>query len=371
MQLQPGCQLYCWIAKEKQLAAAQVNCLRTFLSTDFPSSPISSVVLNGVCYLSPAEIIDFIHLIDKLGCRSASIMSPYSEYERPHVTPTPGIFNHPPPHCPRVTLSNLARLELDTTHFENREWSYFLQCLTVPKLISLSVRGPPPHVSFVRFLSRHPSIQTVEALSCWGDLVRARNNGLPVPQFPQNVIRMPHLEKLDGPPCHLISIVKCLIQPPKVLAIHFTPEREDGYWRYCHQLLETVHLCDGEDAKLDISIQFRQRHFELEECFEMDLASYRKCMGPVCRGAKSLCLFLPDLSDTLLLVSFLQYFYLIPILILSCFVETLHAVAQHMVQASGYSGPPQSSRILQGLSFPPRMGFAIKSSCSRGRSMGR
>ena len=81
-RLEHGIQLYCMIDhKNLELAAAQVHCLHTFISADFTGAPFSSIVINGICHMNPTDIVDFIHLINKVGCYSATIMSPYGSYK--------------------------------------------------------------------------------------------------------------------------------------------------------------------------------------------------------------------------------------------------------------------------------------------------
>ena len=142
--MEDGDQLYCAIDHNNhELAEVQVLCLCTFLSTDLPTTPFSSIVINGVCHLPPVDIADFIHLIDKVGCRNATIMSPY-EFGKC----TSGAAVSP---CLLVKLLNLRHLELDTSHFINKEWSAILQCLYGSKLVSFSVCGLP-FISLFRFM---------------------------------------------------------------------------------------------------------------------------------------------------------------------------------------------------------------------------
>ena len=153
-------QLYCTIDHENdQLVMAQVHCLHTFLCTDFPTTPFSLIVINGVCHLDPAVITDFICLIDKARCHSATIMSPYNLYKCAGTTPALT--------CPPVKLSNLKCLELDACHFLDQEWLEILWCLTGSKLATLTVCGPPPYVSLFHFLDQHPNIKSLEAHCCW------------------------------------------------------------------------------------------------------------------------------------------------------------------------------------------------------------
>ena len=117
--LKHAIQFYCAIGHDNcQLAAAQVCCLHTFLSTDFPTTPFSSVVINGVCHLNPAVIIKFICLIDKARCHYAIIMSSY-DFNKYSIAVTT-------PPCPPVKLSNLTCLELHTPHLTEQGWSQIL-----------------------------------------------------------------------------------------------------------------------------------------------------------------------------------------------------------------------------------------------------
>ena len=281
--MQDGVQLYCAIdRKNRQLAEAQVLCLHTFLSTDLLTTPFSSIVINGVCHLPPVDIADFIRLIDKVGCRNATIMSPYEFSKR-----TSGAAVSP---CPLVKLSNLRRLELDTSHFVDKEWSTILRCLSGSKLVSFSVRGAP-FISLFRFMGRHSDIQSLESYCRWASLAQSSPS-----RVPQRIVRMPNLEKINGPPSHLKVILKCLSHVPKALTLLVHSDPEQSYSEFVTQIMETVRLCDGMDSRLDISIHFRECHFALHN-YKFDIDAMR-ALGVNCPGAKSLYLFLPSLKET-------------------------------------------------------------------------
>lgn len=291
--LKDGIQLYCTIDyNNRQLAEAQVHCLRTFLSTDFTTTPLSSIVITGVRHLPLADIANFIRLIDNIGCRNASIMSPYEFEERASgatASPCPATVSP----CPPVKLSNLRRLELDTPHFTNEEWSAILRWLSSAKLTSFTVRGPLPFISLVRFMGRHPGIEELESYCRWAPSKRWARSTFGIPQ---RIIRMPKLEKLDGPPSHLKAILSSLSFVPKKLTLSFHSDHTQHYSEFVMEIMETVRLCDGMDSNLDITIHFRDSHFELQHYYTFNL-SFMRTLGVNCPGAKSLYLFFPPLIE--------------------------------------------------------------------------
>ena len=275
-------QLYCTIDHENdQLATAQVHCLCTFLCADFPTTPFSLIVINGVCHLDPAVITDFICLIDKAICHSATIMSPYKFYK--HVGTTPAST------CPPVKLSNLKHLELDACHFLDQEWSEILQCLTGSKLAALTIHCPLPYVSLFCFLDWHLNIKSLEAHCRW--VYSTINcNGMVIPGALQKIVQLPKLERIRGPPCHLQTILKSLTHVPETLTLQFKPNHPQSYGEYVTHILEAVHLCGGMNSKLDVNIHFHLSHFHLAHNYKLD-----KMWD--CPGTKSLYLFLPDMKE--------------------------------------------------------------------------
>ena len=327
--LKYGIQLYCTINHWNwQLAVAQVHCLCTFLSTDLPSTPFSSIIINGVCHMNPSKIADFICLIHKVGCCNATIMSPYNSYKHPPSDTTSS--------CPTVTLSNLVCLELDTSHFVDWEWLQFLQCLTCSKLVSLSVHGPPPSISLFHFLAWHPGLESLKSYSCWTHFTC-----IPSSSFLHKIVWMPHLERLDGPPSHLQAIVKPLSQVPKALAVQFSPDPDQSYGAYVTKILHTVCLCDRMDSKLDVSIHFRECHFTLHN-YKFDVVAM-DVLGAKCPSNKSLYLFLPTIKEQDVLVSLVvsQHFC---ILIHISVLGYLYTMAMYMACVDRYSSSSQHSK---------------------------
>ena len=255
-------QLYCMVDHENdQLAIAQVHCLCTCLCTDFPTTPFSSIVINGICHLDPAVITEFTCLIDKARCHSATITSPYEFYK--HVGTTPALT------CPPVKLSNLKCLELDACHFLDKEWSEILRCLTGSKLATLTICGPPPYISLFHFLDWHPSIKLLEAHCCW---VHSAINcgGMVIPGALQKIVQLPKLERIRGLPCQLQTILKSLTHVLETLTLQFKPNCPQSYGEYVTHILEAVHLCGGMNSKLGVNIHSHSSHFHLEHNYKLD-----------------------------------------------------------------------------------------------------
>ena len=95
---------------------------------------------------------------------------------------------------------------------------------------------------------------------------------------------MPNLEKLNGPPFHLKVILKCLSHVPKALTLLVHSNLKQSYSEFITQIMETVHLCDGVDSRLDISIHFCKCHFAPHNYrFNVDAI---RALGVNCPGAK-------------------------------------------------------------------------------------
>ena len=86
------------------------------------------------------------------------------------------------------------------------------------------------------------------------------------------------------------------------LALQFIPEREHSYSEFVNQILHTVCVWDGPDSKLDVTIHFRKRHFELEPNYKFDVCAM-DALGVEGPGVKSLYLFLPAIQEKNVLVS--------------------------------------------------------------------
>ena len=259
------------------------------------------------------------------------------------------------PPCPPVKLSNLTHLELHTPHFTDQEWSQILRCLTGSKLISLSILGPPPFIPLFRFMARHPNLESLEAYSHW-----AHFDGTPPSGVPQRIVQMPHLESLNGPPCHLQIILKSLSHVPETLSLHFRPDRAQSYSEFVTQIMETVRLCNGIDSNLNITIHFRECHFALEHAYKFNVHAMQ-ALGLNCPGAKSLYLFLPTMKEEDVKVSCL---WSLNILVLMCTAGYLHAVALSMACFGWYAGPcqPSKARVDCGLGCKPislGMGYVV------------
>lgn len=253
--------------------------------------PFSSIVLNGASRLYPADIVRFCHLVDQAGCRSISIMSPYDQHKRER----PLVLSDMP--SPQITLTNLVSLELDTRHFKPEEWTKLLRCFTIPKLTSLSVRGSTPPISLCRFLARHPTIEKLELYSRWG---------LPFPGFPQRVMRMPHLETLGGPPCHILPLFQSLSEVPKDLKLRFCPEIHTAYREYLGEILQVVRFGEANHANLDVSIHHTDRHFAPDSCFAFDYSTLDSSRFAY-RRIQSLLLFLPALPESFVMVGLIVF----------------------------------------------------------------
>ena len=76
-----------------------------------------------------------------------------------------------------------------------------------------------------------------------------------------------------------------------MLLVHSDPEQ--SYSEFITQIMETVHLCDGMDSRLDISIHFHECHFAPNYKFNIDAM---RALGVNCPGAK-VTLFIPPLLE--------------------------------------------------------------------------
>lgn len=283
--------LFCNISTDDpELANTQIRALHNFLSAPFVDRPFSSVNLNSADSLSPPEILQFIQLIDNLGCRSASISSGFSN---------PEWFNSSS-RCtrklklPTVSLSYLRSLEIDHHYFSPRQWSSLLPHVIGPNLEALYIRGQPTIQSLSKFLSRHSHIITLHFNSRWATHAQCiRSSG-----FPHKTLQMPQLSEMAGPPCHLHAALKCLSSVPDTLNIIMKPDFGMAYPQYVRSVLASVSLC-GPYVRLEIHLPTR---YALDHKLSLNRSEMQALATIALPEVASLEISFPSMNERYLLV---------------------------------------------------------------------
>jgi hypothetical protein len=283
--------LFCNISiDDPELANTQIRALRNFLSASFVDRPFCSVNLNSADSLSPSEILQFIQLIDNVGCRSASISSGFSN---------PEWFNSSS-RCthklklPTVSLSYLRSLDIDHHYLSPRQWSCLLPHVIGPNLEALYIRGQPTIQSLSKFLSRHSHITTLHFNSRWATHAQCiKSSGLP-----HKTLQMPRLSEMAGPPCHLHAALKCLSSVPDTLNIIMEPNFGMTYPQYVRSVLASVSLC-GPHVHLEIHLPTR---YTLDHKMSLNQSEMQALTTIVLPEVVSLEISFPSMSERYLLV---------------------------------------------------------------------
>jgi hypothetical protein len=149
-----------------------------------------------------------------------------------------------------VTVSHLRTLDIDNQYFSPRQWSSLLQHLTGPELESICIRGRLSISAMFKFLSRHPHIRRLRLYSCWG----AHDQCVKPIQFLPEIL-MPNLSEIEGPPCHVRALLKCILPTSPMLTIKMASDRVMTYPQYVHAVLHSMGQCRAP-VRLEIRLTF-------------------------------------------------------------------------------------------------------------------
>ena len=224
------CVLMCHFDQDcLEIARAQLRCLQNFFLNPFHGTPISVISISGVT-LRPEELLRFIRLIDQAGCRKASIATGISDK-----------YAFPPalePALDSIALSHLRSLDIDHDSMCRTEWSTLLPRITITNLHRLALRGNFTSLSLARFLLRHPHVAELESNASWshGDCMQSS-------AMPRRFLEMRQLKFIDGPPSHILAIMKSLSDIPYELEISTVPEPRMSYHDYILDILSIARVC--------------------------------------------------------------------------------------------------------------------------------
>jgi hypothetical protein len=216
-----------------KLANTQIRALRHFLSTPFVGQPFVEIIINSADALSPSHILHFIQLIDRVGCQGASISSGLSNPEWLDLSSSSCTVQQA-----MVSVFNLRSLTIDNQYFYAQQWSSLLSHLTGQGLETLCIRGKPSIVALSKFLSRHPHIRNLRFQPRWA----TRDHCIKSKVFPHQ-IQMPQLSEIEGPPCHLRALLRCLLPTSPKLKIKIGCDSAMTYPEYIQAVLRSVRLC--------------------------------------------------------------------------------------------------------------------------------
>lgn len=225
-----------------KFANQQTRALRHFLSAPFIGRPFLAIHINSADALSPAEILQFIQLIDGASCQTASISSGLMNPDWLEIA-----VNSCSLKLAAVSVGHLRTLDIDNQYFSPQQWSYLLQHLTGPELESIYIRGRLSISAMFKFLSRHPHISRLRLYSCWGAHDQCIRSIKSLPE-----IRMPNLSEIEGPPCHVRALLKCILPTSPMLTIKMAGDRAMTYPQY----VRTV-LCSMGQCKAPVRLEIR------------------------------------------------------------------------------------------------------------------
>jgi hypothetical protein len=148
--------------QDPKLADTQIKFLRHFLSMPFVGQPFVAVYIYSADALSLAAILQFIQLIDCVGCQMASIPSGLINPQWFNSSLSSGNLK-----LTTLSLSHLQSLQINHHYFSPRHWSSLLHHLAGPGIETLSIHRQPTIHALSKFLSRHSRIRRLHFQPCW------------------------------------------------------------------------------------------------------------------------------------------------------------------------------------------------------------
>jgi hypothetical protein len=156
-----------------------------------------AIHINSADALSPAEILQFIQLIDGASCQTASISSGLMNPDWLEIA-----VNSCSLKLAAVSVGHLRTLDIDNQYFSPWQWGTHDQC-----------------IRSIKFLPE---------------------------------IRMPNLSEIKGPPCHVRALLKCILPTSPMLTIKMAGDRAMTYPQY----VRTV-LCSMGQCKAPVRLEIR------------------------------------------------------------------------------------------------------------------
>jgi hypothetical protein len=272
-----------------EFANQQVRALRQFLSTPFIGRPFVDIYINSADALSPPEILQFIQLIDGTGFQTASISSGLMNPDWLETA-----VNSCSLKLATVSMSHLRTLEIDNQYFSPRQWSHLLRHLTGPELETICIRGQPSISTLSKFLSRHSHIGRLCFQPRWATHDQCIK---PIEHLPK--IQMAKLSEIEGPPCHMRALLKCILPTSPALTINMGRDRAMSYPQYVRAVMRSVSGC-----RVPIRLEIRLTHCH-PLLDQKGLESLCTISSP---QVTSLEISFPSMSENMVLVCFLLLF---------------------------------------------------------------
>ena len=124
--------------------------------------------------------------------------------------------------------------------------------------------------------------------------------------MPQKFLDMHDLKSIDGPPSHILIILKSLSSVPHVLEVSTSPEQHETYFNYILSILDIAGLCNLT-AKIQVQIPSCYHQNQWTALTEVQMHALRDV------NASELCtvkFILPPISEDDILVCIIISLYL-------------------------------------------------------------
>jgi len=246
------------------------------------------VTIHYADYLLLSEILQFIELIDCLGYQSASISSRLCNSY--WFNPLSGQS------LPTISLSHLRILDIDHQYLFAWQWSSLLLHLIGPGLKALFIKGQPTIYTLCKFLSQHHHICRLHFTPHWAK----HTHYMKLSGCPKEILQLPLLSEMEGPPCHLQALLRCLKCVPDALAIKVGLDSRMAYSQYIYGVLGSVSLC-GPHVHLEIHLS---ACYALDYNLELNQSEIKTLSIITLLEVVSLDISFPSMSARCLLVCF-------------------------------------------------------------------
>jgi hypothetical protein len=198
----------------------------------------------------------------------------------------------PKPKLPTMQLPCLRSLHIENQYLTAQEWSSLLPRLTCPDLEALHIRGRPTIRALSEFLSRHDRVEKLHIASRWAVHTPCIRSGLP-----RNTLQLPLLSEIEGPPCHLQAVLKCLSCVADGVTIKIESSLEMTYSQYVRAILVSVGLCGPH-----VNVKIRLSRYVLDHDNKLTSHQVKSLSNIKLPEVASLEINFPSMSERSLLV---------------------------------------------------------------------
>ncbi|KAG1856268.1 hypothetical protein C8R48DRAFT_776092 [Suillus tomentosus] len=263
----PPRMMLCWL--DPDVRSTQLSAFSHFLQS-VPHKSIRYITLFWnfdilTCSIFP-HIVSVLETIRAFGCEDLTCMGFYSRVGSSSVTGLTQIQGHvseshlktfdassqaffSPKLLPftiqTIRSSYLEKLRLSSIKLSPSHWDKLLRHLVIPTLVELRVDADCAPSTLIRFLARHPGVDSLSIIPRPGCLWRAHRITAS--------LTLSSVSMLDGPLSHVLAVLRSHLKPPTLTYLGLSLQSQDASLDYLTTILQCVGYCNSI-GYLDLSL---------------------------------------------------------------------------------------------------------------------